>query len=152
MAVSKVFHGARGQVFVNGQISGIFSSISYGVDIDVSPAFVLGRFSPMELDVLAQEAISLTCTGWRVLNEGPYSGSIGVPKLQDLLTVDDITISLYDRQTGNFIMTVVGCKSQGWSSGLDSKAQQTLTVRFLGLRLEDEEGDQGEAASATQTF
>src|SRR3954463_15638023 len=100
MATSKVFHGARGQVFINGTLSGIFSSISGGVDIDVNPAFILGRFSPVELTNVGQEPISLTCTGWRVLGEGPYSPNVAVPKLQDLLLANDITISLYDRQTG----------------------------------------------------
>jgi len=151
MATNKVMSGARGQLFIEGQLIGIFSDVSYGVDIDVAPAFVLGRFSPSELTVTGQEAISINATGWRIVGQGPYV-SAGVPKLQDLLTADDITISLYDRETGQFIMTVVGCRSTGWNTTLNSKAQQTVTVRFLGLRLDDESGSQGESSNATPEF
>ena len=148
MAVSRIFHGARGQLFIEGHLVGIFSDCSYGVSQDVHPAFILGRFSPAELTVTAQEAIDIRATGWRVVDNGPYIN--GVPKLQDLLTADDITISLWDRETGKFVMTVVGCRSQGWETSLATKTQQAITVKFLGLRLEDESGDQDEAADASR--
>lgn len=145
---AKIMHGARAQMFVGGKLVGIFTSCTYGVDLDVSPAFILGRFSPAELTITGQEAINITATGWRVIDNGPYVAA-AMPKLQDLLLHDDISLSLWDRATQKLIMTVVGVRPTGWSTGLDNKAQQSVTVRFLGLRLSDESGDQDELSDAT---
>ena len=107
MAPPKTLHGARATLSIDGKIVGLYSQVSYGVQYDVQPAYILGRHSPGELVYTAQEPVQISCTGFRVFNNGPH-GDAKVPKLQDLLNHSDISISVFDRQNpGTPLMTAV---------------------------------------------
>lgn len=144
----KIFHGARAQLIVNGKIVGIFTSCQWGVNYDAIPSFILGRYSAAEITYTGQEAISVTATGFRVVDNGAYVAA-GLPKLQDLMTHEDIALSLFDRQTGKQIFTVVGVRPTGYTSGTAARSVSDFTVNYLGLRAEDESGSQGEAAGSS---
>lgn len=144
----KIFHGARAQLIVNGKIVGIFTSCQWGVNYDAIPSFILGRYSAAEITYTGQEAISVTATGFRVVDNGAYIAA-GLPKLQDLMTHEDIALSLFDRQTGKQIFTVVGVRPTGYTSGTAARSVSDFTVNYLGLRAEDESGAQGEAAGSS---
>lgn len=146
---SKIIHGARAIVQINGKSIGIFTTVSYGQVYDVSSAFILGRFSPAELAYTAAEAIQVSCSGYRVVDNGPHSATGGsIPHLQELLNANDITLALFDRQTNKKIMSVVGCKSQGYSTSVSHRQMQEITINYLGLRLSDESGQNGEGVGA----
>lgn len=150
MSVAKIMTGPRAILIVNGVPSGIFNSVSYGVDYNVNPAYILGRYSPAELTYVGQEAIQVTATGWRVIDSGPYTNSAAVPRLQDLLTHNDISLAIMDRLNPNKVaLTVVGVRPVGYSTQITQKSQQEITVRFMGLRAYDENGSQDETAGAT---
>ena len=144
-------HGARAQLHINGVIVGIFNSVSYGVSYGADPIYVLGRFSAAEIVLTGMDAISVTASGFRVINGGPYKVA-SVPKLQDLLNHEDITLALFDRQSTDNkpIMTVVGVRPTGYDTSVSARGLQDLTVKFMGLTLSDEDGDQDETAGATQ--
>ena len=144
----QIVHGARAQLIVNGKIVGVFTSCQWGVNYDAVPNFILGRYSPAEITYTGQEAISVTATGFRVVNNGAYVAA-GLPMLQDLMTAQDIALAIYDRQTGLQIFTVVGVRPTGYSSGTAARSISDFTVNYLGLRAEDESGAQGEAAGAS---
>lgn len=144
----KIFHGARAQLIVNGKIVGIFTSCQWGVNYDAIPSFILGRYSAAEITYTGQEAISVTATGFRVVDNGAYIAA-GLPKLQDLMTHEDIALSLFDRQTGKQIFTVVGVRPTGYTSGTAARSVSDFTVNYLGLRAEDESGAQGESSGAS---
>ena len=158
-AAPVVMHGARAIMSVAGQVVGIFTNVSYGVQYDVSPLYVLGRFSAIQTEYTGMEPVQVTCSGWRVLNKGPYaamgqSGQRMVPKLQELLTAQDITLSIYDRQDNTTpIMEVTNCKAQGWNTTIQSRTLQEITVNFIGLIFSDEEdstsGGQAEPAGSS---
>ncbi len=148
MAASKTLHGARCQLFIDGAIVGLFNSVSYGVTYDAIPINVLGNFAASEILLAGMEPVSVTAGGFRVLDNGPYAAG-KVPKLQDLLNVGEITLSLFDRQSGKFIMTVVGVKATGFSNSVSARGVMDLTVNFMGLRLSDETGDQDESPGHT---
>lgn len=147
-APQRIFHGARAQLIVNGRIVGIFTSCQWGVNYDAVPSFILGRYSPAEITYTGQEAISVTATGFRVIDNGAYVAA-GLPKLQDLMAHEDIALSLFDRQTGKQVMTVVGIRPTGYTSGTAARSVSDFTVNYLGLRAEDESGAQGEASGAS---
>jgi hypothetical protein len=146
MATSKIMHGARAVVSLRGTKIGIFTNVSYGMQYDIQPAFILGRFSPAELAYTAAEPINISATGWRVLDNGPFSASGGsMPLLQDLLTAEDMTFAIYDRQEDKAIMTVVGCRHQGFSTSIAPRALEEMTLNFMGLRLSDETATNAES-------
>lgn len=146
MAVSKVFHGARAKLNIGQNTVGIFTNVSYGVQYDVQPVSILGAMAPVELAYTGQEAIQITASGWRVIGHGPHDPQgAQVPKLQDLLTHEDITVSLFDRQDdSNPIMVVTGVRPTGYSTSVSARGLQEITVSMVGLKLTDESGDQGE--------
>ena len=158
MAASKVLHGARGVLWIGSTPAGIFNSVQFGVSYDCQPAFVLGRFSAAELVYTGMEVIGLTMSGFRVSGHGPFavidnqSGSRLVPRLQDLLNYEDITVSLHDRlevDVNKPIMIVTSVKPVGFNSTMSARALSDLTVTMQGLHLTDEEGDQNESAGAS---
>jgi len=146
--LQKVLHGARAQLIVNGKIVGVFTSCQWGVNYDAVPNFILGRYSPAEITYTGQEAISVTATGFRVVDNGAYVAA-ALPKLQELMTHEDIALALFDRQTGKQILTVVGVRPTGYTSGTAARSVSDFTVNYLGLRAEDESGSQGEASGAS---
>lgn len=144
----KILHGARAQLIVNGRIVGCFTNVSYGVNYDVQPSFILGRFSPAELTYTGQDAISVTATGFRIVSAGAYV-SAALPKLQDLMTHEDISLAIFDRQTGQQILTVIGVRPVSYSSAQQARSVSDFSVSYLGTIASDESGAQGEAAGAS---
>lgn len=150
MAQSKIMHGARAVVQLGRKKVGVFTNVSYGSAYDVQPAFILGRFSPAELTYTAAEPIGISASGWRVIGHGPFTEDGGsMPKLQDLLNAEDLTFSLYDRQTDQLIMTVTGVRHAGFSTSVAPRALEEIAYNFIGLRLADESArDNNESPSA----
>jgi hypothetical protein len=147
-AKQQILHGARAQLIVNGRIVGVFTSCQWGVNYDAQPSYILGRYSPAEITYTGQEPISVNATGFRVVENGAYIAA-GLPKLQDLMTHEDIALAIFDRQTGKQIFTVVGVRPVGYNSGTAARSISDFSVSYLGLRSEDESGAQGEAAGAS---
>ena len=150
MAPPKVFHGARALFQILDpntgipQTVGIFDNCSYNMTYDVQAAFILGRFSAAELGYTAQEPVNITCSGWRVVNAGPYQAA-AVPHLQDLLLHEYITMQVVDRQTGNPIATFHSVRPQGWNTSIAAKQLETISINFMGLLVDDESGDNAES-------
>jgi hypothetical protein len=150
----KVVSGARCKVSIDGQVVGIFNSISYGLSYDTQPVYILGRFTAAEIDYTAQEVVGVTCTGWRVIGHGPHvtsaaGGGGSVPKLQDLLTHDYISLLVEDRQTGKQIATISNVRPTGYSTTVSQRQLEEITVNFVGILISDETADNSEAPGAT---
>jgi hypothetical protein len=134
---AKVMHGARAQLYIDGKVVGVFSDCSWGLRYDAQPVYILGRFSPAEIGYTAQEAVQVTARGFRILDNGPHV-TAKVPKLQDLLRHQDISLSIHDRQSGTLIATVTGCRPVGYETSVSSRALQEMSVTFMGLMVSDE--------------
>ena len=159
MAKSKVMHGARAVLWIGSTPIGLFNNVSYQVNYDVAPAYILGRFSAAELIYVGAEVISISASGFRVMRNGPFStvdqqsGSRLVPKLQELMNYEDITVSLHDRSESDpekgLIMNVQHVKPTGFSSSVGARGLQDLSLSMQGLHYGDEDGDsiEGDGAS-----
>lgn len=154
MSQAKTMHGARAKLGImdpvtgDVRIVGLFSNVSYGVAYDMQPIYTLGRFSPAEIVPTGQEAVSVTATGFRIVDNGPHVAA-KVPKLQDLLNHEDLSLALIDRQTGKQIMTVFNVRPTGYQTTVGARGVQEITVNFIGIKIEDESGDQEETPGAT---
>jgi len=158
MAASKTLHGSRALLWIGNTPAGIFTSVQWGCNYDVSPAYILGRFSAAELVYVGFEVINLTMAGFRVTDHGPFAvidtqtGARLVPRLQDLLNYDDISVSLHDRletDPNKPIFIVTNCKPVGFNSNMAARALCDMTVTMQGLHLSDESGDNNEAAGSS---
>lgn len=151
---SKVLSGARAIVsieapdavgFASPGVVALFSNCTWQIRQNKEPIFILGRYSPTEIAPTTQEAVSMTLTGYRVVDKGPYT--LGVSKLQDLLKETDFVVTVKDRSTGKVIFKAKGCRILGWSSGVSSRSISDIRLEVMGLLGEDESGDQEEKDS-----
>jgi hypothetical protein len=158
MATSKVMHGARAVLWIGNTAVGIFNNVSFGVQYDISPVFLLGRTGAAELVYTGMEVVQVQASGFRVMEHGPFAvadtatGSSLIPKLQDILNYEDLVVSLHDRLETDpakaTIMTLTNVKPQGFNSSVGARGLQDLSVTFQGLHLNDESGSNNEAPSA----
>lgn len=153
---SKVLHGARATVWINGKLIGIFTNVSWGLSYDAQPAYILGRFSPAEIDYTAQEMVSISASGWRIYDKGPHvspeQGGAGIPRLQDLLNADYAVFEIFDRANpGRPIMKVTDVRHTGYSQSVSSRQLTEISMTFVGRNVDAENGDAAsETAGATE--
>jgi len=153
MGQARTMHGARAKLAIvdptgSFKVVGLFSNVSYGVTYDMQPIYILGKHAPGEIVPTGQEAVTVTATGFRVVDNGPHVAG-KVPKLQDLLMMDDLGLAIIDRQTGKTVMQVFNVRPTGYQTTVGARGVQEITVNFIGIRIQDESGDQNEEGSAT---
>lgn len=141
--VSETLTGARAKLYINGRLSGVFSSCSWDVAYGVTPEYILGRYDAGELTYTDMSPVSMTVSGFRHLNNGPYViGS--VPKLQDLLRHESISITIVDRRSNQEILTVTGVRPTGHSGSTSARGLFDLSISLMGLTFSDESGPQAD--------
>lgn len=137
---SRVVNGARAKLLIgkeSPQVIGIFLNVSFGLTYHAEPVYILGKLEPAEINYLAQEAVNVTATGWRVVDAGPFAVA-GLPMLQDVLKQQDVTLAVYDRQTDKLIAKIINVKPVAFSTSISARQQEEVTVNFVGIYLEDE--------------
>lgn len=144
---AKVMVGGRAKVFVDNVLVGIFDSVDYSVNVGAEPIHLLGRYSPAEITPTSYEAVSLNCSGFRLIGNGGHILP-KMPKLQDLLNLESVTLSVSDRQNPDTpILTAKNCVPVSYSTGYSAKSTSRIRVSYLGTVANDESGDQSEAGS-----
>jgi hypothetical protein len=145
---SKSMTGARAKVRVNGEIVGLFDSCQYGANIGTEPIHILGRYSPDEISITSYEAVQVSCSGFRIVDQGVHLLP-EAPKLQDLLNFESVQLEVEDRQSGQNIMIVKNCVPSNWSEAQQAKGTTRFNISYIGTVLSDESGDQEESDGAT---
>jgi hypothetical protein len=144
----KTMTGARAKVRVDGNIVGVFDSCQYGANIGTEPIHILGRYSADEISITSYEAIQVSCSGFRIVDQGVHVLP-AAPQLQDLINFDTVQLEVEDRQSGSNIMIVKNCVPQSWSEAQQAKGTTRFNITYLGTILSDESGDQDESDGAT---
>jgi hypothetical protein len=144
----KTMTGARAKVRVNGEIVGIFDSCQYGANIGTEPIHLLGRYSPDEISINSYEAVQVSCSGFRVIDQGVHILP-SAPQVQDLLLFETVQLEVEDRQTQKLIATIKNCVPSNWGEAQQAKATTRINISYIGTILSDETGDQDESAGAT---
>ena len=145
MAKAKVFTGARAKVYVDDILVGLFDSCTYAINVGAEPIHILGRYSPAEITQTSYEAVTVNCSGFRIIGNGGHVLP-KFPKLQDLLQLETITLAMIDRQSTDNkpIMAVQNCIPINYSTGANAKATSRIQVTYLGTHHFDEAGEQDE--------
>lgn len=154
MAAPKVMSGARAKFgYVDpatglANFIGIFNNVSYGLTYDAQPVYVLGRFSPAEIDYTAQEPVNITASGWRIFDHGPHVDG-KVPNLKDLLNHEYLTLAIMDRQNPTRNLAVFrNVRPTGYSTTISARNLEEVTVTFVGIFVDDESTSNAEDPSA----
>lgn len=148
MAKAKVFTGARAKVYVDNVLVGIFDSCTYAVNIGAEAIHILGRYSPAEITQTSYEAVTANCSGFRIIGNGGHILP-KVPKLQDLLNLETVTLAMVDRQdqTNTPVMIVQNCIPINYSTGANAKATSRVQITYMGTHASDESGAQDEGGA-----
>jgi hypothetical protein len=144
---SQVFHGARAKVFIQNTLVGTFSTFTWGVSYNAQDVSILGAFATQEVMITGMNSIEMTASGYRIVEEGPFSAQMRMGKLQDLLLLDDIVVTVHDRLSNKQIAAIVGVKVTGFQNTVAAKSMTEITLNMRGTVLSDEEGSQGEPLS-----
>jgi len=140
-----VMTGARAKVYVDDVLVGIFDSVSYAVNVGAEPIHILGRYSPSEITHTSYEAVTVNCSGFRLIGNGGHVLP-KMPKLQDLLQLEYVTLAVIDRQQNdaNPILTVQNCIPISYSTGYQARQTSRIQVTYMGTHASDEGGAQDE--------
>lgn len=152
MAIPKTMTGARAKIFIQDILVGLFDSCSYAVNVGAEPIHILGRYSASEIAQTSYEAVTVNCSGFRLIGNGGHVLP-KMPKLQDLLQLEGIRISIVDRQDNENgspqeIMNVINCVPINYSTGYQARATSRIQITYLGTIASDEAGEQVESAGA----
>lgn len=154
MSPPKVVHGARCQVIIadpntgTAGVVGLFNSISYGMSYDVQDVFLLGRVSADETVTTAQETVNVTCSGFRVVGQGAHKGA-HLTALQDVLTAEYLQLAVYDRQTNQLIAKISSVRPTGFSTTINARQLEEISVSFKGILVGDESVDNAEPVGSS---
>lgn len=146
--MAKTLTGPRAVVSVDNVIVGLFESCTYGANIGTEPIHILGKFAPDEIAPTSYEAITINCSGFRIVDQGAHILP-KFPRLQDLLNLGPVSISIRDRQTGKLIMQAIGCVPNSYNTGVNARATSRVSISYVGVKLTDESGDQEESGATT---
>lgn len=116
---------------------GIFNSVNWSVAIDQVPINVIGSLLPTEICTTGQEVVQINCSGFRVLNAGPYVAGL-VPTVSALLNYAGITITIVDRATGTTILTANNAKCTSYRTNTVAKGTTDLEVSYMAIVATDE--------------
>lgn len=156
----KVMTGARAKLNVvdpntgTTHAVGLFSNVSYHLTYDTAPVYVLGRFAAVEVDYTSMELIPITCSGFRVVDHGPWA-ECGLPRLQELLLSEYLTLDIYDRQaqalgdtTAKPIAHFNNVRCTGFQTTISARSLEEITASFVALTMDDETATNMEHGSA----
>jgi len=155
----KVVSGARAKVGIydpaTGQttIVGIWSDISYSLQYDVQPVYILGRYSASELDYTSMDVVRITATGWRTIKNSPHVAA-AVPRLQDLLNHEYLEFAIIDRQLeaeggDGRIAKIRNIRPEGYSQGFSARQLSSTSYSFVGLLVDTEDATNSEHPTST---
>ena len=144
--MSKTLTGSRAVISVDSQVVGIYESCDYGANLGNEAVHTLGKYGAQEIVVTGYQAIDVRCSGFRIVGHGAHVLP-KFPKLQDLLNLGTVTISIKDRQSGELIMTVTGAVPTSYSTGVAAQSISRVSVSYKGTVLTDENSDQSEAGA-----
>ena len=138
---AKVMSGARAKLgFYDGNTPtfvGIFADVSYGVTYTVEPAYILGSYAATDLDYTSMEPVHIQATGFRVVGHGWFADA-RFPSLSELMFVDYLTMSIYDRQGDTEVARINKVRPASAAGGFSAKMLSTSTHSYIGLLVSDE--------------
>ena len=139
--MGNILHGARSKLgFYDGnQITfvGLFADVSWGVTQDIQAAWILGRYTAADTEVVGQDLVQVTATGYRVIDHSWYNDA-KFPKLVDIATRGYLVMTLQDRQTGRNIGEISKLRPASASVGFSPRMLSSVTHTYIGILYSDE--------------
>ena len=149
---AKTITGGRTVVLSDGVPVGIFDSITINEGLTLEDIHTLGRFGPQEILMTAYNAVTITCTGFRVYGFGVKA--LGqFPTLGDLISLGTVTLAVQDRQnpTGAPLAVIINCVPETNNVNYNARASSKVNLTYRGTALTDE-STQGDAETGASSY
>jgi len=136
---AKTIVGGRTFVTVDGTVVGVFDSCTINEGLTLEDIHILGKYGADEIVATSYNAITVSCTGFRI-----YGNGVKVlpkfPTVNDLLLLGTVTLSVQDRQNlkGNPIATIINCVPETNSENFNARATSKINISYRGTLLVDE--------------
>lgn len=154
MTVASTLVGARCKLFIDGQPIGLFANVSFGVEYGAQDIYTLGKYNAQEIVYTDMGTITVRVSGFKIMGHGPHE-EMSIPKLQELLTHDDIFLQIVDRQNAGDqqrenVITVYNVRPLGYDFDTSARGVASLSAVFRGITVKDESdvNPQSDTASA----
>lgn len=145
--MSNTITGARALVYVNNKLVGVFESCTVSNTTGTEAIHLLGRYTPAEIAITSQEAVQVSCSGFRVAGNG-INILPAVPKVQDLLNFEPFTITVVDRESpaNNPVVleTINNCVPSSNNTNYNARATSKINISYIGTISSNESGTQSE--------
>lgn len=154
MAQSITMTGARAIVknATTGKVLVTCSQISYEQTYQRSDIQVLGNLLTQD-HVIVGVSVSGSLSGFRVPGSPPelQAGSL-VSLVQALLTEEELTLTVEDRQSGQTIATIIGAKITNWNESIGARDVTGWSASFVGKVIQREGAPNSERGDAVSIF
>jgi len=140
--MSNVVTGGRAQLYLpdgagNLVLAGVYESANYTKGLSTEDIHTLGAFAPREIAITAANAITISCSGFRVVGRG--TTQLGkFPRLADLLSYTGVVVKVVDRQTSKTLIVATGCVPNSENGSHNSRATSRVTINYTGIAIFDE--------------
>lgn len=157
MALPKVMTGARAILRINGKVVAFATNVGYRIAIPHGAVNVLGRYSVARHEPLGLD-VTVTCGTMRFTGAGgtgnsPATANNGIfPRVQDIISKDELQIEVLDRATDEVILLVNRARMTERSGTMGSRDMLSEAWNFVGVIAEDSDsGPQSESSSPGTT-
>jgi len=87
-------------------------------------------------------------TGWRVVNHGPHTDG-RMPKVQDIMKHEYMTIVVVDRLTFQAVATIKSVRPTSYNTGFAARQLSQMSMSYMGILADTEDADNSEPADST---
>lgn len=140
MSSPQLFSGARAKIQVNGQTIAFCTDVSIDAPQNVRALHAFGSPAPRSVEPLSAGPVTVSIgtvipvnkpDGSKV-NASPEALGLA-PVLQQMLTAEDITITLIDKVTNTTYASVKNCRIQNKSMNLSASQLASMRLSFVGI-------------------
>ena len=136
MPASATFSGARAIFLINNVPIAFAGGVSGEETVDYEPVDVLGMLEVKEHVPVAYRT-SLNAQMFRVIGQSIKALGI-LPRLQDIITSDDLLAALQDTVTGSTMALFQGVRCSGHSFDVTARGLVQENVTFVTIKIQDE--------------
>lgn len=144
-----IMSGARARLLINNKLVAFSTNVNYDIFMAHQPVVVMGRYSTPRHEPVGYD-VSVTCGSFRFTSTGgnntPDASDGGfAPTLNNLVTSEELTITIEDRQTGKKMLVIEHARLTRRTGSMGARDLLTETWSFVGtIAWNDDSGQQAE--------
>jgi hypothetical protein len=134
--------GGRAELYLPNQsgtlvLAGVYDTVSRAKGLGTEDIHTLGAYGPREVVITSYNAVTINCSGFRVVGAGTtVLGNF--PTLAQLLNYQSVTVKVVDRQTGDTLLVVTGAVPTSDNENYSARATTKTSISYTGLAAFDE--------------